>query len=165
MEIVTTSKGEKTTHELPEQRLNLVVHQQGIRVDMPTADVHLDAVKTVNFIQGLTQREWEHYSTGPLFHFLFGRVFPPDVSNFSAVEVPKTVEELKEGDYGVQHVCGLIIMLGNAVFSAQDQNKPLRVFIREIETHLHPATQQRIMDVLRFFLGDLEIKSEENAGG
>lgn len=59
--------------------------------------------------------------------------------NFGNCHIPKTIEELNQGDMGIAHVCGMII-LGCESFMAGKS-----VFVRNPETYLHPATERTIV--------------------
>lgn len=88
----------------------------------------------------MSQRAWEHISTGPLFQHLFRLAFPPEDGD---IPIPKTVEELNKGDFGVIHVAGMIVQGCEAVFSGQK-----RIFFRNPEDTLHPKTERRIVGML-----------------
>ncbi len=127
-----------------EQPVTILVHQQGIRVDVPTADLILDSRIVLNFLDTLNERDWQHASTSEVFPFLFKQVFTSE----EEVPIPKTLQDLKEGDLGVQWISGMIIMVVEAMFRAADTKTPLKIFIREIESHLHPKTQRTVMNLL-----------------
>jgi len=141
-------------HEISDQPLTLLVHQQGIRVNVPEATLELDARRTIDYIQKLDQVNWKFASTSPIFKLLFETCFPPNNSkNFGSVTIPKDIDELKESDFGVQHVCGMIIMCVDTVLHAQDKGQKVKIFLREPETHLHPATQRNVIDMLHILQG------------
>lgn len=58
-------------------RFTCIVHQQGIRVDVPEA-VEINGRATIACMEKMTQRQWEHISTGELFRFLFAAIFPKE---------------------------------------------------------------------------------------
>lgn len=165
-EIITTAKGKKQTLEIEEQPFTLLVAQQGIKIDVPEAVLEIDGMKTLQCIQSLTQKDWAYVSTSPMFIHMFNIVFPHEQKNnkgtpmFEAVEIPKTIEELLDADYGVQHVCGMIILIGEAVFKAQDDNRKIKIFIRNPETHLHPSTERTIVGMFKAFLGETIINDD-----
>lgn len=150
--IIVRENNETKELTIPGQPLNVLVHQQGIRVDVPNA-LQIDGRRTLKTVEDLTERDWQHASTSQIFEHLFRKTFPLDDETLGKIQIPKTVEELKEGDFGVQHVCGMIIMIVETMFRAKDAGVPnVKIFIREIETHLHPRTQQRIMSMINEIL-------------
>jgi hypothetical protein len=62
------------------RRFTCIVHQQGIRVDIPEA-VEINGRNTIDCMEKMSQRAWEHISTGQLFRMLFTTVFPPEDYN------------------------------------------------------------------------------------
>jgi hypothetical protein len=65
-------------HEIEEgKRFTCIVHQQGIRVDVPEA-VDINSRQTIECMEKMNQRQWEHISTGQLFRILFSTVFPKE---------------------------------------------------------------------------------------
>jgi predicted ATPase len=150
--IVKTGESPPKELQLPDQRFTYVVHQQGIRVDVPDF-VQINGANTLKTCMDLTQKQWEHISTGPLFQELFYTVFPKDrEKNFGEVVIPKDVNNLKEGDPGVAHISGMIIMMCETAFEVIDgKRKELKIFFRNPESHLHPAAQQTIIGMLTKF--------------
>jgi hypothetical protein len=129
--------GEPMVIEDPAPRLNLFVHQQGIRVDVPDA-VEINSRNTIDCMAKMKQNEWEHISTGDLFIHLFNELFRD-----GTVLIPKTIEELNKGDYGVIHGAGLIVLACEAIFTGKT-----KLFFRTPEDHLHPKWQRTVMGML-----------------
>jgi predicted ATPase len=149
--IVKTGDKEPQELQLPDQRLNVVVQQQGIRVDIPNF-LQINGSNTLMTVNGLKQNHWDHISTGELFQTLFYTVFPKDCKNFDAVVLPKNVENLKTGDLGVAHVAGMIIMMCEEAFNVMDgKKKELKIFFRNPESHLHPAAERTIIGMFTKF--------------
>lgn len=141
VKIVTTVNGEKTEHEIEPGPRNFtcIVHQQGLRVDVPEF-IEINPKNTIACMEAMNQKEWEWISTGPLFKTLFNLVFDEkNERNFGNCHIPKTIEELNQGDMGIAHVCGMII-LGCESFMAGKS-----VFVRNPETYLHPSTERTIV--------------------
>ena len=70
-------------------RLTVLVHQQGIRVDMPEA-IEINGQTTIDCMAKMSQRAWAHISTGQLFQLLFREIFPVEDGD---VPIPATIEE------------------------------------------------------------------------
>lgn len=124
--------------EIP--RFTLLVHQQGIRVDVPDF-VEINSRKTIDCMEKMNQKQWEHISTGQLFQILFRECFTEEI------QIPKTIQELNAGDYGVTHVSGMIVLACEAIFE-----KKTKIFFRTPEDHLHPKVEQRIMGMFKRML-------------
>lgn len=120
-------------------RLTLMVHQQGIRVDVPDF-VEINGRDTIDCMVKMNQRGWEHISTGELFQILFREVFPEEDG---IVPIPKTIEEVNKGDFGVIHVCGMIVIACEAIFAGKT-----KIFLRTPEDHLHPKAERRIVPMI-----------------
>lgn len=60
-------------------RFTCIVHQQGIRVDIPEF-VEINSRHTIDCMSKMNQRQWEHISTGELFQHLFKTLFPQEES-------------------------------------------------------------------------------------
>lgn len=117
-------------------RLTCLVHQQGIRIDVPEF-LEINGRNTLDCMEKMSQRAWEHISTGELFQHLFRMVFPPEDGD---VPIPQTIQELNAGDFGVIHVAGMIVMACEAFFEEK-----YKIFLRTPEDHLHPKAERRIM--------------------
>lgn len=136
--IISKHNGISTEHELPDQPLMVIVHQPEIRVDVPEAGLEINSRKTIKCMEDMSQRAWEHISTGPLFCHFWNILYK------DRMKLPKTIKSLIEDyDLGVIHSCGLIVMLVESRFACID-----KVFIRTPEDHMHPDTQQKIMSVI-----------------
>lgn len=133
------------------QRLTVLVHQQGIRVDVPEF-VEINGRNTLECMEKMSQRAWEHISTGELFQHLFRMVFPPEDGD---VAIPATIEQLNRGDFGVTHIAGMIVLGCEAMFEGK-----YKIFLRTPEDHLHPKAERRVMSmVLR--MGELLAPGED----
>ncbi len=168
--------------DVGERRFTCLVHQHGVRVDVPEA-VEINSRNTVDCMAKMTQKQWEHISTGQLFRILFATIFPkedytdrvppedPD-SNFpkpqtrftiqmpsvseaggfvtetidteGGIPVPKTIEELNEGDFGIIHAAGMIVLGCEAIFEGK-----LKIFFRNPEDTLHPKAERRIVHMMQ----------------
>lgn len=154
--------------EVGENRFTVLVHQQGIRVDVPEA-VEINSRNTIDCIEKMNQRQWEHISSGQLFRILFSAIFPQEDykeggRDFPApthrveiegqepmilhvepgIPIPATIEELKRGDFGMQHAAGMIILGCEAIFEGK-----LKLYFRTPEDHLHPKAERRITEMFR----------------
>jgi hypothetical protein len=137
--IIAKVEGKATEHDLPEQPLTVVVHDPSIKIEVPEVPL-VDIKATTQCMEQMSQRAWEHISTGPLFQHLFNALFQD-----REVRLPPTISTLlADYDEGVIHACGLIILLVEARLAGKR-----KMFVKNPETHLHPATQRRIVDVLR----------------
>lgn len=120
-------------------RLTVLVHQQGIRVDVPEF-VEINGRNTLDCMEKMSQRAWVHISTGELFQYLFREVFPAEDGD---VPIPATIEELNKGDFGVIHVAGMIVLACEAIFEGK-----YKIFLRTPEDHLHPKAERRIVPAM-----------------
>lgn len=145
--IVTTVNKVKTEHEieLNPSGINVLVHDQGVRVDVPSF-VEINPADTINCMRKMTEKEWRWVSTGQLFRHLFKLSFSPDHRGNPPPEIPDTIEELNAGDMGVAHIAGMITLGCEACFAKKN------IFIRNPETYLHPATERHIMEMFREML-------------
>src|ERR1043165_1483839 len=146
--VVTTCNGVKTEHEIEDKPggLTVILHQQGLRVDVPTF-VEVGPRETIACMMEMKQKEWEWISEGQLFQTLFKTIFDEKQDrHFSGCVIPKTIEELNQGDMGVAHICGLIVLSCEAFFAGKS------VFLRNPETYLHPATERMIVGMLNKML-------------
>ena len=143
--LLVTTKGEvqETWIEDKPGGLTVILHYQGIRVDVPDF-VEINPRNTIACMEKMTQQEWEWISNGELFQTLFKMYF--DARQFCEIEIPQTISELNAGDMGVIHVAGMIVLGCEAIFAKQN------VFYRNPETYLHPATELMIMDTFRKML-------------
>lgn len=116
--------------------LTCLVHQQGIRVDVPEA-VEINSRTTIDCMSKMSQKAWVHISTGELFQHLFKMVFPEEDGH---VPIPATIEELNKGDYGVIHIAGMIVQGCEALFEGKT-----KLFFRNPEDNLHPKAERRIV--------------------
>lgn len=139
MKIITKSRGDVTEHELDAQPMVLLVHEQGIKVDVPDAEVVVTFDSTRKVMADMSQRAWVHISTGPLFKTLYTAFF----NEGAEYPLPVTIKELNEDcDEGVVHICGMIVLLVEARFAGKKS-----VFVKNPETHLHPAQTANLVTV------------------
>lgn len=131
---VLLNKEEKII-EVP--KMSFLCHQQDIRVNVPDF-LEINSRKTIRHMEEMKQDVWKEISKSILFQELFYTVFEKEIH-----DLPETIEELNEKDYGVIHVCGLIILSCEAIF-----NKSTKLFFRTPEDHLHPKQQQKLVDML-----------------
>lgn len=47
----------------------------------------------------------------------------------------------------------MIILCVETLLNAADKGQKVKIFLREPETHLHPATQRHVIDMLRILQG------------
>ena len=118
------------------------VHQPGIRVDIPSF-VEINSRKTIECMEKMNQKEWEHISTGQLFQILFKECFN-DESDNTDVPIPKTIQELNSGDYGTIHIAGMIVLGCEAIFEGKT-----KLFFRTPEDHLHPKLERKIVSMFK----------------
>lgn len=136
-------------------RLTALVHQQGIRVDVPDF-LEVNGRNTIDCMEKMSQQAWTHISTGELFQHLFRLVFDEE-----EVPIPETIEALNKGDYGVIHIAGMIVLCCEAMFEGK-----YKIFLRTPESHLHPKSERRIMQMIRKIgellapNNDVEVKTE-----
>lgn len=149
MLIKAKSNGVVTEHELPNKPMMVCVHQQGIKIEVPDA-VTICPKATAKCMEEMSQKAWEHITTGPLFKHFWDELFKDH-----PVTLPEKVATLLEDyDEGVIHACGLIILFCEAMF----ENKP-KVFLKTPESGLHPGVVYRLMSVL------LDIQKLSGRGG
>ncbi|HEV7405204.1 MAG TPA: hypothetical protein VGO11_19830 [Chthoniobacteraceae bacterium] len=122
--------------DLPAQAVCLIP-RQGIHLEVP-GYTEINAELTLDYmLRKVTFQKWYYISRGPLFQDLFACIFgdegiaPPRWSN------------LQQTDRGVLHVCGLIILYFEAVCERGED-----VFLRDPETHLHPASLVHLMGLI-----------------
>jgi hypothetical protein len=143
LKIVTTAKGVKTEHQIEDKPggFTCIVHDQGLRVDVPEF-VEINAMDTIETMASMNQKQWEWISGGELFQTLWNASF--DANHRSGKQdIPQTIEELNQGDYGLIHVAGMIVMGCEAMFDGHN------VFFRNPETHLHPSSERMIVDMFK----------------
>jgi hypothetical protein len=135
VKLVTRAKKVVQEHdvELTGEGINVILHPQNVRVDIPEA-LEINAIDTINCIKNLNEEQWEWISKGTLFRIAY-RFAMKDVD-----PEPPDFEDLKMGDMGVQHLCGMIILACEAMF-ARKKN----IFIRNPETYLHPVVERCVM--------------------
>ena len=142
MKIVAKSNGTKTEMDLP-SNIRCLVHQPDIRVDALDADCIIDSRKTVECMEKMSQRAWEHISTGPLFQQIWAKFYED-----STVVLPASLKELNEDyDIGVIHSVGLVILMCEARFAGKK-----KIFVRTPEDHLHPRIQRYLMTMINMVL-------------
>lgn len=141
-------------------RLNVFVHNNDIRVDLPDA-VEINSRNTIKCMEEMSQRAWVHISTGELFQHLFKMLFHPDETN---VPIPTEISELNKKDFGVIHGAGMIVLGCEAMFEGKKQ-----IFFRNPEDNLHPKAERRVISMLlemRNLLGkNDEVQIEELKDG
>ena len=147
--------GEPMTIDAP--NFCCLVHQQGIRVDVVDS-VEINSRTTIDVMSKMSQRAWVHISTGELFQHLFKIMFDEE----SGIKIPETIEQLNKGDFGVIHVCGMIVQGCEAIFE-----KKTRLFFRNPEDTLHPKQERLIVSMLQEMMkllgqdGEVQTATEE----
>lgn len=137
MIIQTTSQGQKTEHAIPPEVVCLV-HPQGIKVTPLDADLVITPKTTVECMEKMSQKAWEHISTGELFMHLFKMLFQ------DSAYLPPTIKEfLEDSNEGMIHGAGLIVQLVESRFAGLK-----KVFIQTPEAGLHPQVQYYLMSVI-----------------
>ena len=139
--VVTTANGVKTEHEITPgpRNFTLLVHQQGLRVDVPEF-TEINPKNTIACMEAMTQKQWDWISTGPLFKTLFYKVFDQEQEkHFSGCQIPLSIDELNQGDMGVAHICGMIVLGCESLMAGKS------VFVRNPETYLHPAAERMVV--------------------
>jgi len=121
-------------------RFTCIVHQQGFRVNIPEF-VEINSRNTIECMEKMSQRAWEHISTGQLFQVLFREIFPEEDCS---VPIPATIAELNAGDFGVVHAAGMIVLGCEALFEGKT-----KLFFRTPEDHLHPKAERRVIGMFR----------------
>jgi hypothetical protein len=144
--IVTTAEGKKTEFEIETSPGGFccLVHDQGVRVDVPEF-VEINPRNTIACMEKMKQKEWEWITQGELFRELFNMSFNGSHRG-GMPSIPETIEELNGGDFGVIHICGLIVLGCEAFFEGRS------IFVRNPETYLHPATEQMIVGMFKRML-------------
>lgn len=152
IEVHTKACGKTTIHNLESKPggFTLLVHSQGIKVDVPSF-VEVSCRTTIPCMEAVTQEEWEWMSQGDIFKMCWAEAFDFNHRNGSGKELigvtpPATIEELLDQDPGVIHVAGMIVQGCEAMFEGKN------VFFRNPETLLHPATERYIMGMFRKML-------------
>jgi len=134
-----TSNGVVTDIELPaDQKLLAIVHQNGIKVDVPEY-VRIDCRKTIKTMEQMNQKQWEWISQADIFKNLFNIVFHD-------ITLPNNINDLNEEDMGVVHVVGMIVLGCEACFESKS------CFFVNPETFLHPKAEQRIISMFNKML-------------
>lgn len=137
MLVQVKSKGVCTEHEIAPE-VKCLVYQQGLKVTPLDADVVITPETTVKCMREMSQKAWEHISTGSLFQHFFNTLFEDQAY------LPPTIKEfLEDSDEGIIHGAGLIIELVEARFAGKK-----KVFIRTPENNLHPRAQRYLMTVI-----------------
>lgn len=134
--------GEKIQLETAESRQTYLIHQPGIRIDVPTF-VEVNSRNTIDCMEKMQQHQWEWISTGQLFQELFYTAFPADDFDGKKPEIPTQIADLLKQDYSFIHVAGMITLGCEAMFMGKS------VFFRTPEDHLHPKTERRIAEMFR----------------
>lgn len=120
-------------------RLTVIVHQQGIRVNVPDF-VEINSRNTIDCMEKMNQKAWTHISTGELFKTLFFTIFPAEDGD---VQIPETIEQLNNSDYGIIHASGIIVLGCEAIFEGK-----YKLFLRTPEDHLHPKAERRLINMI-----------------
>jgi hypothetical protein len=156
MKIVAKSKGVATELEIPGE-VRAIVMQPGMKVTAP--DAYLVSIETTTkCMADMSQKAWEHISTGPLFQHFFNMLFGEDAW------IPPTIQELNDEDRSVIHGAGLIIQLVEARFAGRKE-----VFLQTPEDSFHPKQEQMLMSVIQEIRkipmdGDMNVQTEPCAG-
>jgi len=103
--VIATTNKEKTIHEI-DLSFCVIVHQQGIRVDVPDF-VEINPHNTIDCIQKMSQGQWEFISRGQLFQTLYHIALEDSADNDTAIPIAN-LDDLKIADMGLQHISGLI---------------------------------------------------------
>lgn len=134
-------------------RFTCLVHQQGIRINVPDF-VEINSRDTIKCMEEMNQRAWVHISTGQLFQLLFREIFPEEDGD---VPIPETIEELNNGDFGVVHAAGMIVMACESMFEGKT-----KIFFRNPEDNLHPKVERRIASM---FMKMMNLLGHTEEGG
>jgi hypothetical protein len=134
VKIITTTQGKKEEHEIGSGPggFTCIVHQQGIKVDVPEF-VEINPRNTIDCMANMKQTEWEWISQGSLFTTLFNAAFD------RSQPIPATIQELNDSDFGIIHIAGMIVLCCEAFFAKKS------VFVRNPETYLHPSTERMVV--------------------
>jgi hypothetical protein len=141
---------ENMTVDLP--KFTCLIHQQGIRVDVPDF-VEINSRTTLDCMSKMSQRAWEHISTGELFRHLFYQLFTEEIP------IPQTIDELNKGDFGVIHGAGMIVQGCEALFMKKN-----KIFFRNPENHLHPKSERNLVSMLKEMQRLLDAEGEWEVG-
>lgn len=149
--------------EIGDQKLCVIVHNNGIKIKVPDA-LEIGITQTLKETDGLTQRQWHHISTGPLFQECYRLMFGPEGED-PGLPIPETVDDLKDADEGIRHVSGMIIMLCEAS-PAFNNGKPKynKIFLNHPETFLHPKQERKLIGMLEFIYKVLYGETLSNRG-
>jgi hypothetical protein len=119
--------------------ITVLVPQTGVGVEVPNY-TEINGFSTLEYINDegrLPLRKWKHISTGGLFQELWHTVFD------DRVPIPDSLLDLREASHDIKHIAGMIIMIFEAIAERGE-----KVFLREPETHLHPAEQRCLVEML-----------------
>lgn len=137
MLVQVKSKGVCTEHEIAPE-VKCLVYQQGLKVTPLDADVVITPETTVKCMRDMSQKAWEHISTGSLFQHFFNTLFEEQAY------LPPTIKEfLEDSNEGMIHGAGLIVQLVESRFAGLK-----KVFIQTPEAGLHPQVQYYLMSVI-----------------
>jgi len=117
--------------------LKVVLHQQGIKVDVPSF-VEINPTTTLKCMDEMTENAWLWISQGGVFQALWKEAHDPS----HTPTIPKSIKHFELVDLGVKHMAGMIVM----AYEAAVINKQ-NVFIRNPETYLHPATERYVVSM------------------
>jgi len=153
MKVLAKSHGETTELDIEANPIKVLVMQNGIKVDVPEA-LEISSDTTIKCMKDMSQKAWEHISTGELFKHFYFMLFGADRY------LPITIEGLNDEDRGTIHGTGLIIQLIEARFESVP-----KVFLRTPEDHLHPKQTIMLMSVVLGIQkiplgGDMEVTME-----
>lgn len=126
----------KQLTELPDS-VECVVPQSGIRVDAAPGYFQIDGVTTLACCDELPEDKAQHILPSPLFAHFFRIMFP------EPFPIPLGKRALEDAADDVRHITGMIILLFEAMYERKE-----RVFIKNPETHLHPAQTRCIMSLI-----------------
>ena len=138
MPIINITTGE--TIHIPKAALVLVPSVDCNVVNVP-GFYEINGVTTLKVVDELSERAWQHISTGPLFRELWKSAVEDESGLI--IQIPKTVDDLKKSGNGTKHIAGMII---EAVEKGVFEHKSL--FFREPETHLHPKLCRTLMTLI-----------------
>lgn len=149
--VVTTPDSKQTVMDLPlsESGFNVLVHDQGMGVDIPEF-IEVNPHDTIECMRKMTEGEWRWISKGELFKTLWQEAYDHERSKTTTrqpvITIPETVAALNKMDMGMIHIAGMIILCCEAMFAGKN------VFCRNPETYLHPATERYIAGMLQKML-------------
>lgn len=129
----------KEVMSFPEEVL-VCVGRPGINIQPAPGYIEINGMTTLACCDSLPKDKARHILTGSLFEHLFRIMFPTDEND---VPLPRSKQELDDCSDDVRHVTGLIIQLFESLIERGE-----KVFLKNPETHMHPAQQRRFISML-----------------